>query len=113
MNPQLLATWLAELESGRHKKCHTDYRGNGGELCALGVLAKLNGWEFEPIKLDPKVFPSLSKDYNGKTTDSSRWPKEYGVNWPIPEIALRIMEFNNDKKKTFSDVARYIKSILV
>lgn len=115
MNPELKQKWTNALLSPDYKRADMFREGHKAPYgyCPLGVLADLNGFTMVPqvpTKIGKDPFMS---EYDHKVTDSSKWPIVRGVNWPMPDVSMKIIEMNalKDKKKYTLSVQQIVDFI--
>lgn len=95
------AQWLADLRSGNYKRCDPFRTGTKEpySYCPLGLLAKINGFDFVPIMPSKMGTGAFLPDFDHQVTDSYRWPKKYDQNWPNISKALKIIDMNSLKER--------------
>ncbi len=122
-DPTVKAEWVKRLRSGAYKQGFGYLRNTDDSYCCLGVLCEIA--VEQGIIPEPKQYPGMAWGYvDTSQGDSARFggpPKavyRWAVGWPEganswrPTWVSRLIDMNDDEKKSFNQIAEYIEENL-
>lgn len=103
MNPEVKRVWINELRSGRYPQTTRALQDRRG-FCCLGVLCDLSGAaEWGPNSGAGRDYGGMYDYPPGSTADWAGMPRE---------VAKHLATLNDDKGKTFDEIADWIEKHL-
>lgn len=115
LKPEIKHKWLQALRSGNYDQGRSRLRNDHGEYCCLGVLCDLVG----PNDWGAGEYSTYHNTWKDSVTEIPfpEWSSFFWLGCDAFEHELRgiqadLMDLNDNKCKTFSEIADYIENKL-